>query len=290
LVNKQKDTVMKTLREYIDIINESNQVQEAGILNALGQVGGAIGGTAANAANAVGDAAKGAYNAVGNAVGGAVDAVKAAGNDVAQGAKAGYAAATGAPAAGAAAKPAAKPGAAAKPAAAAGGQPEAWVKELQTKLNAAGEKLKVDGIMGPGTRAAQARHPEVTTQPADAQAVAKDMLSANDGSAVSGAAAAPRNPNAGLAPAAPAAPAAAPSPWANDPAKDAAWKALSPEDQKWLGKADPTDTIILSRAPNKGKPAAPATAPAAAPAAAPAVANESAYDEVQRLVNLVHYR
>lgn len=69
----------------------------------------------------------------------------------------------------------------------------------------------------------------------------------------------------GIAPAPAAAPAAAASPWANDPAKDAAWKALSPEDQKWLGGADPTDPFILARAPNKGKPAAPA---AAAPAAA----------------------
>ena len=55
------------------------------------------------------------------------------------------------------------------------------------------------------------------------------------------------------------------NPWANDPAKSAAWAALSPEDQKWLGGADPTDPYILARAPNKGKPAAPA-APAAAPA------------------------
>lgn len=55
------------------------------------------------------------------------------------------------------------------------------------------------------------------------------------------------------------------SPWANDPAKDAAWKALSPEDQKWLGGADPTDPYILARAPNKGKPAA--SGAAASPAA-----------------------
>ena len=68
------------------------------------------------------------------------------------------------------------------------------------------------------------------------------------------------------------------SPWANDPAKDAAWKALSPEDQKWLGGADPTDPYILARAPNKGKPAAPAApvapvAPAAATSAATGVGN-----------------
>lgn len=84
------------------------------------------------------------------------------------------------------------------------------------------------------------------------------------------------NPTPAAAPAA-ATPAAAPagpaSPWAGkDPAKDAAWKALSPEDQKWLGGADPTDKFILARAPKKGAPAAAPAAPAAAatPAAAPA--------------------
>lgn len=64
------------------------------------------------------------------------------------------------------------------------------------------------------------------------------------------------------------------NPWeGKDPAKAAAWAALSPEDQKWLGGADPTDQFILARAPNKGKPAAgggAATKPATttAPAAA----------------------
>ena len=58
------------------------------------------------------------------------------------------------------------------------------------------------------------------------------------------------------------------NPWANDPEKSKAWAALTPQDQQWLGGADPTDPYILARAPNKGKPAAPA-APAAAPAADP---------------------
>lgn len=54
------------------------------------------------------------------------------------------------------------------------------------------------------------------------------------------------------------------NPWeGKDPAKAAAWAKLSPEDQKWLGGADPTDTAILARAPKKG---APAAAPAGAPA------------------------
>lgn len=56
------------------------------------------------------------------------------------------------------------------------------------------------------------------------------------------------------------------NPWANDPEKSKAWAALTPEDQKWLGGADPTDPYILARAPNKGKPAPAAPAPAAAPA------------------------
>jgi hypothetical protein len=61
------------------------------------------------------------------------------------------------------------------------------------------------------------------------------------------------------------------NPHASDPAKSAAWAKLSPEDQKWLGGADPTDPAILARAPNKGKPAAPgAGAGAATKPAAPA--------------------
>ncbi len=73
------------------------------------------------------------------------------------------------------------------------------------------------------------------------------------------------------------------NPWeGKDPAKAAAWAKLSPEDQKWLGMADPTDDIILARAPSKGgflgslglgkKPQAQAAAPAAAAAQAPAAA------------------
>jgi len=59
------------------------------------------------------------------------------------------------------------------------------------------------------------------------------------------------------------------NPWTNSPEKAAAWAKLSPEDQKWLGGADPTDPYILARAPNKGKPAA-------APAQAPATSGQAA--------------
>jgi hypothetical protein len=60
------------------------------------------------------------------------------------------------------------------------------------------------------------------------------------------------------------------NPWeGKDPAKAAAWSALSPADQQWLGGADPTDSAILNRAPNKGKPVATAQ-PVAQPTPAPA--------------------
>lgn len=43
------------------------------------------------------------------------------------------------------------------------------------------------------------------------------------------------------------------NPWdGKDPVKAAAWAALPPEDQKWIGKADPTDKFILARSPSKG--------------------------------------
>jgi hypothetical protein len=138
---------------------------------------------------------------------------------------------------------------------ATGAKPEAWVKELQDKLNAAGEKLKPDGVMGPATRAAQQRHPEVTTQPDAAQAVAADI---NKGETGPSAPVGDVDIGFGANNYAPQAPAA--TPWdGKDPAKAAAWSKLSPEDQKWLGMADPTDPYILQRAPNKGAAATGAT-------------------------------
>ena len=55
------------------------------------------------------------------------------------------------------------------------GYPKSTVMELQTLLNKAGEKLKVDGKMCASTRQAQMRHPEITTQPVAARAVAADI-------------------------------------------------------------------------------------------------------------------
>ena len=145
-------------------------------------------------------------------------------NVAAQGKKAG---ATQAAPAGQAAKPA-------RPVA----QPDPNVMALQQKLIAAGAKIKADGIMGPATRAAQQQFPTVTTQTDAEKAVAADMLSANDGSTTSGAAATARNPNAGLTPddprwqgAKPApAPAPAPAPVAAAPAPAPAMQAVGDDD------------------------------------------------------------
>lgn len=79
--------------------------------------------------------------------------------------------------------------------------------ELQKKLNAAGEKLVVDGKMGPATRAAMKRHPEITTQTAAEKAVTADaspVATPADAAAVSK----PQAPAAPAAPAEPAKPAA----------------------------------------------------------------------------------
>ena len=66
------------------------------------------------------------------------------------------------------------------------------------------------------------------------------------------------------------APAASPNPWeGKDPAKAAAWAKLTPAQQKWMGGADPTDPNIIARAPKT---------------------ESVSYDELDRLVNLVHYR
>jgi hypothetical protein len=74
-------------------------------------------------------------------------------------------------------------------------------------------------------------------------------------------------------------------PWDAQPdpreAKKAAWDKLSPEQQKWLGGADPTDPIILARmrsaVPDKPAAAAPAAPPAGA-GAKPAGATTTADD------------
>ena len=42
-----------------------------------------------------------------------------------------------------------------------------------------------------------------------------------------------------------------PNPWTNNAQKASAWDNLSAEDQRWIGRADPTDNIILARSPSR---------------------------------------
>lgn len=120
------------------------------------------------------------------------------------------------------------------PTAVAKAKPDPAVMKIQQDLiakgatNPDGTPLKADGIMGANTKAAQAK---LAAAPA-AQA-----------------------PVAQAAQPAPTAPAAPKGPWPEGSPQDAAWQKLSPEDQKWIGQADPTDQMILARAPNGGKPA-----------------------------------
>ena len=310
----------KGLRHYIDIVEGKDQaVDEAGIMNALGQLGGAVGGTVANGVNAVGNAVGGAYDAAKQGVTGAVDAagkaISGAVDPLVQGAKQGYAAATGAPAPTqqAAAKPQAGQSASPK----AGGKSDPAVLKLQQDLIAKGAKIKADGIMGPATQAAQkqfgdaAKNPAGTTNAATAIPTGGLENPANQAAAPAAGqsaspAEAPAASNAtanttggptnlgtagtqatagGYAPApAAAAPAAPENPFAPkaDP-KVAAWAKLSPAQQKWMGGADPTDPIILARM-RKAVPDAPAAAPQQA------TMEGAGYDEIQRLVSLVQYR
>jgi hypothetical protein len=70
------------------------------------------------------------------------------------------------------------------------------------------------------------------------------------------------------------------SPWPAGSPQEAAYLKLSDEDKAWIGKADPTDPFILARAPNGGKPAAPAQGQGASPASVQAVPGVKAGGEV----------
>jgi hypothetical protein len=117
--------------------------------------------------------------------------------------------------------------------------PAATVQELQTKLNAKDPTLKltVDGKLGPATKAAMAKHPDVTTDPN-----------------------APQNQPA--APAAPAAPAQSPEQLAAAQTANG----VDPATGQNVSIQNPDGSTTN---PETGK-VTPAAAPAAAPAPAPA--------------------
>ena len=295
----------KGLRHYINIVESAQQVDEEGVLNALGQLGGAVAGTAKNAVTGAYDAVKkgvtGAVDAAGNAISSAVQPVVQGAQAVAQGAKQGYATSQGAPApaAGQAANPTKKPAAPAKPAAAAApaaGKSDPNVLALQQKLIAAGAKIKADGIMGPATRAAQAQFPNVTTQTDAEKAVAADLNSAEKGPAAGQAA----NPTAAPAAAAPAAPAGMTAvgddegnttitrPDGSTMVVGADGKQIMPGSNPNLPQNKGVFNTIKNAATGQGDFQKPTGF--IPPATNLAVKESTGYDEIQRIVSLVHYK
>ena len=111
-------------------------------------------------------------------------------------------------------------------------KPDPAVLKIQQDLiakgatNPDGTPLKADGIMGANTKAAQAK---LAASPVT-----------------------PEKPSGAAMPAQPAepTPAAPTGPWPAGSPQDAAWQKLSPEVQKKIGQADPTDPIIVNRMAN----------------------------------------
>lgn len=173
----------------------------------------------------------------------------------------------------------------AKPAA----QPDPNVKALQDKLIAAGAKIKADGIMGPATRAAQQQFPQVTTQSPEEQAVAADLLSANDGSTTSGAAPEPRDPNAGLAGAAAgaAAPAAEPAAGGAATTTPAAAPAAAPAQGTAAGYAPAAAPAQGGLVDGSGKPVVSGSGQQVKTGA---TMESTEYGELQRIMSIVQYR
>lgn len=204
--------------------------------------------------------------------------------------------------------------------------PAATAMELQKKLNAAGEKLTVDGKMGPATRAAMARHPEITTDPNAPQNNPAPAAPTGDAAKnpVGTTNAATAIPTGGLEnpanQAKPPAPTPAPATASTDPVAKAQ-KDLDDFKANPETAGDTAGLAQLQAALDKAKQSVAAppgeasyTPPAAAPAPAPvksgtgipvtggtpgdkdlygsgAYAGESVkLDELQRLVSLVQYR
>jgi peptidoglycan hydrolase-like protein with peptidoglycan-binding domain len=130
--------------------------------------------------------------------------------------------------------------------------PAATAMEIQKQLNAKGEKLVVDGKMGPATREAMKRHPEVTTQTDAEKAAAsgQDTAPAPEAPETTTPRWKPTPTNATVDTT------KGPNYSANNPhvpkpdtSRQDAWEKLTPSQQKWIGGADPTDTAILARMP-----------------------------------------
>ena len=146
------------------------------------------------------------------------------------------------------------------------GSDKRWDSQYASKWNPDGTAKKTAVAAKPAAPAPQAADPVAPQAGTPAAATSVDAAKA---------AGAEMNKE----PAQAAAPAAT-GPWPAGSPQATAWAALSPEDQKWLGGADPTDPFILARAPNGGKPAAPAQGQGASPAPVQAVPGVKAGGEV----------
>lgn len=284
----------KGLRHYINIVESAQQVDEEGVLNALGQLGGAVAGTAKNAVTGAYDAAKnavtGAVDAAGNAISGVV-------NPVVQGAKQGYAASQGAPAAGQAANPTKKPAAPAKPAAAGGAKPDPAVLKLQQDLIAKGAKIKADGIMGPATQAAQKQFGGTPAQAAPGapdQSDAETKRLAAQNAAAAPAAGQAANPTPAAAPAGMTA-------VGDDEGNttitrpDGSTMVVGPDGKQIMPGSNPNlpqnkgvFNTIKNAATGQGDFQKPTGF--IPPATNLAVKESTGYDEIQRIVSLIHYK
>ena len=172
-----------------------------------------------------------------------------------------------------------------KPAAPAAGKSDPNVMALQQKLIAAGAKIKADGIMGPATRAAQAQFPNVTTQTDAEKAVAADINSADK---------TPATPTPAPAPAAPAAPAGMQAVADDDgnttiTRPDGSTMVVGPDGKQIMPGSNPNlpqNKGFLNTLSNKVQGKGEFQQPTGF---IPAV-KESAYDELQRIVSLIHHR
>lgn len=263
----------KGLRHYIDIVESAQTTNEGPVLDATGQLLGAVGGTAKNAVTGAWDAVKsgvsGAVDAAGNAINSVVQPVVQGAQALGQGVQKGYAATQGAHAAGQSANPTAKPQA--KPQ--AKGDPA--VLKLQQDLIAKGAKIKADGIMGPATQAAQKQF--------------------GGAAAAATTAATPAAPAAAPAAAAPAAPAPGMQAVGDDEGNttitrpDGSTMVVGPNGQQIMPGSNPNlpqNQGMLNTMSNKLQGKGEFQKPTGF-----IPANESVgYDEVQRLVSLVQYK
>ena len=272
-----------------------------------------LGSGIANVAGAAKDAVTGAVDAAGNAVSGAVA-------PVVQAAQAGYNTGTGQPApqqsaspkqssAASAGKAATKPAAGASQAKPAATKGDPAVFKLQQDLIAKGAKIQADGIMGPQTKAAQAQFGGQAASPTPAA-----QAGAATGAAAPAAAGAPNGAAAAMASQSAPAASNATANTTGGPANMGA-PATTPDnsqvatddipfDPTWGGtKAAPdTRTAAEKFLPNfLGGKAAPTAAnknatwnnaqqAAVSNPASPAMAESAGYDELQRIVSLVHHR